>query len=302
MPAEFLLPNTPLAFYLGQKTIEMITIDNLSYRYNKKAKLFNGLSLQLETGKIYGLLGKNGAGKSTLMKTITGLLFPTEGTCLVNSLQPHRREKKFLEQLFFIPEECYLPPLSISNFVAIYAPFYPRFSHSAFAEYLQEFNINENSELPRLSFGQKKKTFIAFGLAANTQLLVMDEPTNGLDIPSKVQFRKLLSQANKTDQTILLSTHQVRDLDDLISSVIIMDNSKILLHQDKDQLNSRLLFGSKQQLGTNEDILYEEETPNGVVAMCSNPSHKTSYLDLEILFNATLSNPTLISSIFNPKS
>ncbi len=276
----------------------MITIDNLSYRYNKKTKLFNGLSLQLETGKIYGLLGKNGAGKSTLMKTITGLLAPTEGTCLVNGLLPHRREQDFLEQLFFIPEECYLPPLSIPNFIAIYAPFYPRFSHEAFAAYLQEFNITENSELPRLSFGQKKKTFIAFGLATNTKLLVMDEPTNGLDIPSKVQFRKLLSQANTKDQTILLSTHQVRDLDDLINSVIIMDNSKILLHEDKDQLNSRLLFADKTQLSAHEDILYEEETPNGLMTMCSNPSHQSTYLDLEILFNATLSNPALISSIF----
>lgn len=277
----------------------MITIKNLSYRYNKHKKLFNGLNLEMQAGKIYGLLGKNGAGKSTLMKTITGLLLPYEGTCTVHGLVPFQREARFLEQLFFIPEECYLPPLSIDRFLAIYAPFYPAFSHTAFEEYLKEFNISPDGSLHQLSFGQKKKTFIAFGLAANTRLLVMDEPTNGLDIPSKVQFRNIMSRASKPDQVILLSTHQVRDLDDLISSVIIMDDSRILLHEEKDRIMALLSFYNKQQHSKQEDILYEEQTPNGLVAMCRNSHNAATYVDLEILFNATLSNPLLINSIFN---
>jgi ABC-2 type transport system ATP-binding protein len=277
----------------------MITIKNLSYRYNKHKLLFDGLNLEMQAGKIYGLLGKNGAGKSTLMKTITGLLIPFQGICTVNGLQPFKRERDFLEQLFFIPEECYLPPLSISPFLDIYAPFYPSFSHSAFKEYLKEFNISADGSLHQLSFGQRKKAFIAFGLAANTRLLVMDEPTNGLDIPSKVQFRNIMSRASKPDQIILLSTHQVRDLDDLISSVIIMDNSRILLHEEKDRIMEQLSFYNKQQHTLQDNILYEEQTPNGLVAMCRNPQHTETYIDLEILFNATLSNPGLINSIFN---
>ncbi|MDB5089485.1 MAG: transporter related [Mucilaginibacter sp.] len=277
----------------------MINIKNLTYRYSKQKVLFNGLDLEMQAGKIYGLLGKNGAGKSTLMKTITGLLFPFEGTCYINSLQPHQRQVGFLEQLFFIPEECYLPPLRIDRFLAIYAPFYPSFSYADFNDYLKEFNIPPDSKLHQLSFGQKKKAFIAFGLAANTRLLVMDEPTNGLDIPSKVQFRNIMSRASKPDQIILLSTHQVRDLDDLISSVIIMDDSRILLHEEKDRIAEQLSFYNQQQAVVKNEILYEEQTPNGLVAMCRNLRHTVTYIDLEILFNATLSNPALIRSVFN---
>ncbi|MES2330633.1 MAG: ABC transporter ATP-binding protein [Bacteroidota bacterium] len=277
----------------------MVTIKNLSYRYTRQKLLFNGLNLELQTGKIYGLLGKNGAGKSTLMKTITGLLFPGEGTCHVNGMEPQKRERTFLEQLFFIPEECYLPPLSITNFLAIYAPFYPLFSQTVFYEYLKEFNIPTNGSLHKLSYGQKKKTFIAFGLAANTSLLVMDEPTNGLDIPSKVQFRNIMAnQAGAAERTILISTHQVRDLDDLISSVIIMDESRIILHQEKDRIAERLRFLNKHEASTGDEILYEEQTPNGTVAMCVNRNKVGTYIDLEILFNATLSNPALIESFF----
>ena len=298
---EFFFFNKALCLLLMLKSGNMIAIKNLTYCYSKHKKLFNGLNLEMQAGKIYGLLGKNGAGKSTLMKTITGLLSPFEGTCTVNGLQPFQREQKFLEQLFFIPEECYLPPLSIDRFLQIYAPFYPAFSYATFQEYLKEFNISPGGSLHQLSFGQKKKTFIAFGLAANTRLLVMDEPTNGLDIPSKVQFRNIMSSANKLDQTILLSTHQVRDLDDLISSVIIMDDSRVLLHEEKDRIITQLSFYNKQKHDVRDDILYEEQTPNGVVAMCRNTHDAVTYLDLEILFNATLSNPVLINSVFNSK-
>ncbi|MES2277102.1 MAG: ABC transporter ATP-binding protein [Bacteroidota bacterium] len=274
----------------------MISIHNLNYRYSRKKSLFNGLSLTMRAGSIYGLLGKNGAGKSTLMKTMIGLLFPTQGTCFVNDFEPRKRESTLLEQLFFIPEEFQLPPVSIDRFIQIYAPFYPSFKQSDFESYLKEFAMDTNHRFDQLSFGQKKKIFIAFGLATNTRLLVMDEPTNGLDIPSKVQFRKIMSQASRPDKLILLSTHQVRDLDDLITSVIIMDNSQILLHQEKEQIVQRLGFYPVAE--QKDQILYEEETPNGRIALCKRQDDRPTYIDLEILFNATLTNPELISSVF----
>jgi ABC-2 type transport system ATP-binding protein len=275
----------------------MIKIENLSYRYSKRQILFNGMNLEMRPGKIYGLLGKNGAGKSTLMKSIAGLLFPFEGTCTVNNFSPQDRNKRFLEQLFFIPEECYLPSLSIPQFVDVYAPFYPSFSMERLNHYLSEFNIDKERHLSKLSFGQKKKAFISFGLATNTSIVIMDEPTNGLDIPSKVQFRNILTKASNENNIILLSTHQVRDLDDLISDVIIVDNSKLLLHEPKERIGKIIRFSSSHQIG-NGEIYYEEQTPNGPVAMCSNKHSEASYVDLEVLFNATLSNPSLIASLF----
>ncbi|NCD68574.1 ABC transporter ATP-binding protein [Mucilaginibacter agri] len=234
----------------------MIKIRELHYHYNKHQNLFGGLDLDLDAGKVYGLLGKNGAGKSTLMRTITGLLFPTTGYCTVDGLHPGRREQRFLERLFFIPEECYVPALNIHRFIEIYAPFYPTFSEPDLRSYLVEFGISADRSLNQLSFGQRKKAFIAFGLATKTPLLVMDEPTNGLDIPSKVQFRELMRHAATPDQLVLLSTHQVRDLDELIDAVLIMDDSRILLKEDKS-------------------LLVEQDPRSN---------------DLEFLFNTTLNN------------
>jgi ABC-2 type transport system ATP-binding protein len=193
---DFILSTSNISFYLIDKTEMMIKIENLIYQYSKRQILFNGMNLEMHPGKIYGLLGKNGAGKSTLMKSIAGLLTPIKGSCTVNAFTPSQRDKRFLEQLFFIPEECYLPPLAISQFVDVYAPFYPSFNVRQFGHYLSEFNIDEKGHLSKLSFGQKKKTFISFGLAANTSLITIDEPNNCLDISSKVQFRNIMTTAN----------------------------------------------------------------------------------------------------------
>jgi ABC-2 type transport system ATP-binding protein len=273
----------------------MIEIRNLSYRYNKKKQLFNGLSIDIPPGKINGLLGKNGAGKSSLMKNIAGLLFPSEGKCMVNGFTPGKRETSFLQQFFFIPEECYLPPLSIMNFIKVYGSFYPGFDEQQYLQYLKEFDIDTTKNLNALSFGQKKKTYIAFALATNARYLVMDEPTNGLDIPSKLQFRNIMNSALKKDSTIIISTHQVRDLDDMIDSVIILDNSEILLYEDKDTIAAKLFFGIADKTIPESNILYSESTPNGVISVVKGMQGKPSYMDIEILFNAVLNKRELIA-------
>lgn len=290
-----------IRFYIAEKIVSiyhMIRIENLTYRYCRKKSLFNGLNLVLEPGKIYGLLGKNGAGKSSLIKNIAGLLFPTKGKCFVNNRQPRHRETAYLEEMFFIPEECELPALPLRDFLQLYAPFYPSFNKLQFIEYLKSFHINFDSHLQQLSFGQKKKTYIAFALAANTKLLIMDEPTNGLDIPSKLQFRNITANIDRKDKITLISTHQVRDLDDLISSIIIIDNSELLLFADKEEVSRKLFFSTIN----NQDqpgALYQEQAPQGITAITLNTNGQPSYLDLEILLNATLDCRKIMSEIFN---
>jgi ABC-2 type transport system ATP-binding protein len=275
----------------------MIQIKNLTYRYNRKKSLFNGLSLSLRPGKVYGLLGKNGAGKSSLIKNIVGLLFPTTGTCMVNNREPRKRDTAFLEQMFFIPEECELPRLAMTDFTNLYAAYYPSFNREQFAAYLKIFNVSQDSHLQQLSFGQKKKTYIAFALATNTQLLVMDEPTNGLDIPSKLQFRNIIANANRQDKITIISTHQVRDLDDLINSIIIIDNGELLLYADKEEVSRRLYF-STGDVDDDATILYKEQTPQGIISVALNDRALDSYLDLEILFNAILTKKEQLTRHF----
>lgn len=268
----------------------MININKLGYRYSKKTQIFNELDLSFSPGKIYGLLGKNGDGKSTLIKNITGMLFPTEGSCTVFGSIPKKREVSFLKDLFFVPEEYYLPNLRIQELVDIYKDFCPNFDTHQFDHYTAEFKIEKNKKTTHLSLGQKKKILIGFALSANTKVLIMDEPTNGLDIPSKITFRNMIKESFKEDRIVIISSHQVRDLDELIHAIIIMDKGKILLDKDKVQIAKQWQFELSEVSKNENDVLYQEKVSNGFASIKENTNHALGYVDIELLFNAVLAN------------
>ena len=262
----------------------MFRIRNLHFGYSRQRPLFQHLDLTLERGHIYGLLGKNGAGKSTLLRNMVGLAFPDAGTCEVLGQPAARRLPAVLADLFFLPEEIYVPAVTAAKFVAQTAGFYPNFDHKALAHYLAEFEVPAQALLPALSFGQQKKFMIAFALAANTRLLVLDEPTNGLDIPSKAQFRKLLATALTEERCLVISTHQVRDLERLIDTVLVLHGQRIVLNADLDELAERLTFATVPE-ATSAD-LYAEESVRGAQVIRANRSGVPGRVDLELLFNA----------------
>lgn len=267
----------------------MIHLNNLSFGYSKKKILFQDLNLSLREGHIYGLLGKNGAGKSTLLKNIAGLAFPGKGTCNVLGFNPSKRQPAFLQEIFFIPEDMHLPPLNSIQYAKSTGHFYPKFDTDQFFKILNDFQVPADSKLSRLSFGQQKKVMIAFGLAANTSLLIMDEPTNGLDIPSKSQFRKIIASALTETRCIIISTHQVRDLDSLIDSLILLHNQEIVLNSSLDSISERLRFCNSSAV--DEDmILYSEEHLGGINTIALNKADAYSKVDMELLFNAIISN------------
>jgi ABC-2 type transport system ATP-binding protein len=276
----------------------MIHLNRVSFGYNKQQKLFQDLSLTLDPGHIYGLLGKNGAGKSSLLRNMAGLLFPLAGEIRVCGHEPCKREPAFLQDIFFLPEEIYLPSVTMKKYVEKLAPFYPRFNNSQFLKYIAEFDIPEGNKLTGMSYGQKKKVLIAFALATNTKVLIMDEPTNGLDIPSKSQFRKVVSNVLDTDRLILISTHQVRDLDNLIDSIIILEDSTILIQHSLEAVAERLCFATLPQVEYDKRVIYAEPSLRGYSAVFENETHEDSRVDLEQLFNAVMENPARIKSIF----
>lgn len=134
----------------------MIEINNLKFGYRKRQVLFNNLSLKLNPGFIYGLLGKNGAGKTTLLKQMTGLLFPDQGDCFLFGKPAGERLPSALREIFLLPEEFYLPPVRMKEYKAINASFYPAFSNIQFENYLKELEVDGNAKLTSLSYGQKK--------------------------------------------------------------------------------------------------------------------------------------------------
>lgn len=277
----------------------MIQIKNLSFGYNRKKLLYKNLTLNLESGSIYGLLGKNGAGKSTLLKNIIGLLFPKGGSIAVNNFISKKRQPSFLKTIYFIPEEVYVPSLTIKSYRNLFAPFYPNFSDEKFGSYLHELNVKDEGKLNTLSFGQQKKFIIAFALACNTNVLLLDEPTNGLDIPSKAQFRKLIASVMLDDRIILISTHQIRDLENLIDKVIIVDNGELLLHASVNDISDKLSFKTVSEAEDTSKALYAEETFKGVSIVQKNTGGEDTKVNLEHLFNAVTENPKMIKAIFS---
>lgn len=271
----------------------MVRIRNLHFGYSRKCPLFQNLDLTLERGHIYGLLGKNGAGKSTLLRNIVGLAFPDAGTCEVLGQPAARRLPAVLADLFFLPEEIYVPAVTAAKFVANTAGFYPKFDHAALAHYLSEFEVPAQAVLTALSFGQQKKFMIAFALAANTSLLVLDEPTNGLDIPSKAQFRKLIATALTEERCLIISTHQVRDLESLIDTVVVLHGQRIVLNVDLGELGERLTFTTVPEADSAD--LYAEESVRGAQVIRANRSGTAGRVDLELLFNALVGGaPALV--------
>ena len=282
--------------------MKMITVENLSFLYRKsKRAILHDFSLSLEKGRVYGLLGKNGAGKSTLLYLMSGLLTPKSGKVVYHDVDVRRRLPITLQDMFLVPEEFDLPPVSLISYIELNSPFYPRFSKEDMVKYLHYFEMDINIDLGALSMGQKKKVFMSFALATNTSLLLMDEPTNGLDIPGKSQFRKFIASGMTDDKTILISTHQVRDIDKVLDHVLIMDNSRVLLNESTMSICDKLFFTESENRELLQSSLFSTPSIQGNFLLLPNESGEDSEINLELLFNATLAVPERISALFHSK-
>lgn len=263
----------------------MLKISDLTFKYSKKQPpLFEGLSCELSPGSIVGLLGKNGAGKTSLLKLMIGLLRPTSGSVHIMGGEPFQRLPALLQETYFLPEEFHFPGVTIRNFVKANAGFYPRFDEKLLERSIADFELPENRRISQLSYGQKKKFLIAFGLSTRCRLLVLDEPTNGLDIPSKAIFRKVMAGSLSEDQLVIISTHQVRDVENLIDRVLMLEKGKFVMEKNIYEIASRLHFSiTTSPEGAN--VLYHEMVPGGYKVITPQTDGNSS-VDIELLFNA----------------
>ena len=278
----------------------MIEVENLSFSYGRrKSKVLEDFSMKLDKGSVYGLLGKNGTGKSTLLYLMAGLLRPQTGNVLYKGVDVKKRYPDTLQDMFLVPEEFALPNVSLKQYVKLNAPFYPNFSDELLNACLRDFDMNEDIHLGELSMGQKKKAFMCFALATNTSLLMMDEPTNRLDIPSKSQFRKVIASGMSDDKAVIISTHQVRDIDSLLDHVLIMDGTKLLLNESVSTICEKLYFAEQGMNEPTEGALYVQPSVQGNSVILPNEYGEDSKLNLEVLFNAMLAERERMQQLFN---
>ena len=277
---------------------EAIEVSQLTFSYDQKHPLFKNLDMQLQMGNIYGLLGKNGAGKTTLLRILSGLLYSREGRVEGIGHEPSDRSPELLSDIFFLPEEFYLPALSALQYQALYAPFYPKFDGQQFLQHLREFQIDAQQKLSALSYGQKKKFLLAFGLASNASLCILDEPTNGLDIPSKSQFRRVVAASVNEERMFLISTHQVRDMELLIDPVIIIDDGRIIFQREYSEISKRLSIEKVNELPAGKPVLFSQEELGGYRIVTEKTEVDESVIDMETLFNAVIENPDAVNNVF----
>ena len=256
----------------------MIEVKNISFKYaGQKNLVFDDFSLTLKQDNIYGLLGKNGTGKSTLLYLISGLLRPKKGAVCFDSVETKLRKPETLSEIFI---------MSLNQYVKINEPFYPRFNREVLEACLKDFELSTDLKLNALSMGQKKKVFMSFALAAGTKVLLMDEPTNGLDIPSKSQFRKVVAQYMSDDRTLIISTHQVHDVESLLDHILILSPQKLLLDASVAEIQEKYTFEYRTPAEM-DDAIYAEPSlqGNAVIAPRKEDSAETQ-VNLELLFNA----------------
>lgn len=274
----------------------MITLKEASISYKRNKPVLENINQDIQPGRIYGLLGKNGEGKTTLLNVLSGQLFLNKGTCRIFGKDISQRSANLLQQLFLLPEEITVPEVTGMQYIHMYAPFYPTFREDIMKACFESFDVDFSAKLNKMSQGQRKKIAITLALSVHTPLLLMDEPTNGLDIPSKEVFRKLLAAFTDETQTVIISTHQVRDLESLIDSVIIIDNKDILLNKSLAEIEQKLFFGI---VHLKEQVLYQSQTPLGLFGVRENHKREESNISLELLFNTVTLQPKEIKRIFN---
>lgn len=276
----------------------MIKVNNLAFSYGKDQVLKN-INLTLEDGKIYGLLGENGVGKTTLLTLLCGLKKTQVGSIDADGANPYDREPSLLEQMFYLPDDVAPMYDKAYTWAKSRGKFWSNFSLDKFVEIMDGFENDVNQKLSAMSTGQLKKTYISFALACSTKYLFLDEPTNGLDIPSKSQFRSSILKYTSEDSTIVISTHQVRDLENVIDPIIILDRQDVLLNASLEEVSRKLFFDYGTEL--HQESLYSEQLPGGFIQVYPNVRNQDSKVNIEALFNAVHKNKELIKGMFTSK-
>lgn len=278
----------------------MLKFDNVSFSYSRRrGPVIKDFSLDIEPGGVYGLLGKNGVGKSTLLYLMAGALTPSRGEVLYRGVNTRLRLPSTLSDMFIVPEEFVLPSISLRDFVRVNSVFYPDFSSEDMGRHLDVFGMDECVNLGELSMGQKKKALMSFALACNTPLVIMDEPTNGLDIPGKDAFRRFIAGGMRDDRTFVISTHQVRDMDRMLDHIIIMDDARILLNAGISEIGRRLKFTLTDSPAVISSALYASPSIGGTAVVLPNKDGRETEIDVEMLFNLATERPYIVQSVFS---
>ncbi len=260
----------------------MITLHNVTFAYEDTNFIFKNLNLEFDEPGIYGLLGENGIGKTTLLKMMSGVIFSTGGDIKIDGKDVTKRDVDTMSKIYFMPDTISDVNLTFNNFVKAYSPFYENFSKDILEDCIKSFGIDGSKKLYGMSLGEKKKAFVSFSLAVQTEILFMDEPSNGMDIPSKKTFRQLLMKYCGDEQYIIISTHLVSDVENILDHFVILTNEGNAFNASASEITERYTFGTSASA---EGAVYSEKSAGGYKVILPNDGEE-SEIDIVMLFNA----------------
>ena len=220
----------------------MIELKDLEFSYRRNGTpALSGLTATIPPG-IHLLAGENGAGKTTLLHIIAGLSAPTRGECLIDGHPAFSDVPSDKARVFMLEEEMYFPCRSIRGFASVHSRFYPSFSQETFLANLVAFGFSGDEPMRSLSLGNRKKAQLAYVLALGVDVLLPDEPTNALDIESKETLRHIIASSLREDQTVIVSTHTVSELENLYDGAVMLTRSRLLFSGTEEAVSGRLAF------------------------------------------------------------
>lgn len=208
---------------------KIITIDNLTKKY-KDTLAIDDLSLEIEKGKVVGLLGPNGSGKSTLLKLIVGLLRKDSGKILIDGKSPGIETKA---KISYLPDSYYLyEKLTVRETIDMYGDFYKDFDKNQSDKLLDYLSIPRDKMTKDLSKGLRERLLISLNLSRDADIFIMDEPVDGVDPVAKQAVIDMIIEKMEKGKTFIITTHQIGDLENLFEDIIFLDKGKVLMHKD----------------------------------------------------------------------
>lgn len=264
----------------------IINIDNLKLRYKAGTYVLDQLDLKLDAGSITVLAAPNGEGKTSLLKVLCGLRFPNEGTVKVLGFDPKNREVEFLQKVYYLPAEPTFPGWTPQRIGKHYGAFYPNFEKSIYQQCLKDFSVDTDKSIKKLSFGQQRRVQLAFALATRVELLLLDEPTLGLDIAGKDQFRRSLIAMAAEGQTVIIATHQLAEVAPVLDQMLILREKQIQHQFQLQDAFEQLSFQLTSQKPVPFDGSYGRRVPGGWLVIKNDGSISNAQPDLETLYLA----------------
>jgi ABC-2 type transport system ATP-binding protein len=232
----------------------IVEIENVTRKYRGTTAL-DDVTTKLHKDSITGLLGRNGAGKSTLMRIITGQEFVTSGRVLVDGRPPLEHDA-VLRRMIFVKESQIYPDIKVKRALEAASWFYPNWDHELAAQLINDFALPANRPIKKLSRGMHSAVGIIIGLAARAEITLFDEPYLGLDaVARQIFYDRLLADYAEHPRTVLLSTHLIDEVANLLEHVIVIDHGRVVVDEPADELRGRALTVSGRTAAVDEFVV-----------------------------------------------